>query len=259
MVKRAASEATEQRNQGLLEEIKTLKGLHPFWGYRRIWAYLKYRQGRPVNKKRIYRLMKKHQFLVTKNQRLRARRGPVGSKPRADLPDQFWGVDMTKIKITSWGWLYLVIVLDWYTKEIIGYSLSPQSKTQDWLNALEAAVNLRFPQGIKDTKLEPLALISDNGCQPTSLKFMQACAQLNIKQIFTTWSNPKGNADTERVMRTLKEDLVWTYDWDNPFEFENSLAAWVKDYNEDFPHQALKYLTPRQRYETYYHPEPALT
>ncbi len=204
--------------------------------------------------------MKAQGLLVTKNQRLKARRrGAYASKPRAVRPDQFWGVDMTKIKIASWGWLYLVIVLDWYTKEIIGYSLGLSSKTRDWLDALEAAVNQRFPRGIKDTKTAPLFLISDNGCQPTALKFIQACAQLEIKQIFTAWSNPKGNADTERVMRTLKEDLVWTYDWDNPFEFESALADWIRDYNRDFPHQALKYLTPRQCYETYCHPEPALT
>jgi len=70
------------------------------------------------------------------------------------------------------------------------------------------AIN-RVHRIIKEHKL---FLISDNGCQPTSQRFMMNCSLLNIKQIFTTWSNPKGNSDTERVMRTIKEDIVWPYD-----------------------------------------------
>lgn len=144
---------------------------------------------------------------------------------------------MTKILIWTYGWMYLVIVLDWYTKEIIGHCLGMQSKARDWLKALNEAVNNRFPLGIRETKREELFWISDNGCQPTSEIFMKECSELEIKQIFTTWSNPKGNADTERVMRTLKEDIVWTNDWDNPFEFEKALEKWINDYNTDLPHQ----------------------
>lgn len=249
----------QERNQLILEQINLIKADHPLWGHRRVWAYLKYRQGWLVNKKRIYRLMKEHGQLVTKEQRLKAKRGPFRPKPKAQRPNQFWGVDMTKIKIASWGWLYLTIVLDWYSKEIIGYSLGLRSKAQDWLRAVHEAVNSRFPLGIKETMKEQLFLISDNGCQPTSQKFMAECAGLGIKQIFTTWSNPKGNADTERVFRTLKEDLVWTHDWDDPFKFETALKIWIDDYNHDFPHQSLKYLTPWQSYQAYINTELVLT
>jgi len=80
---------------------------------------------------------------------------------------------------------------------------------------------------------------------------MKACAVLGIKQIFTSWSNPKGNADTERVIRTLKEDLGWPYDWDNPFHFQRALERGVNNYNHDFPHQALNYHTPCEYYKKY--------
>lgn len=63
--------------------------------------------------------------------------------------------------------------------------------------------------------------------------------------------NPKGNADTERVIRTLKEDLVWPYDWDNPFAFQRALDKWVDNYNHDFSHQALDYHTPCEYYQKY--------
>ncbi len=243
-------------------------------GYRRIWSYLKYRQGFAVNKKRIYRLMRENDMLVTPQLRRKAKRGPIKPKPVACWPNQFWGIDMTKIRMATWGWLYLTVVFDWHTKEIIGHSLSIQSKTDDWLDALEMAVNNRFPQGIRESvsatfnltggsasggKERQLFLISDNGCQPTSQRFMMNCSLLGLKQIFTTWSNPKGNSDTERVLRTIKEDIVWPYDWDNPFEFEVALSKWINDYNNDFPHQSLNNMTPRQFYEKHIVNEPVLT
>lgn len=146
--------------------------------------------------------MKEHKLLITKQSRLLAKRAPLKPKPRASRPNQYWGTDMTKVKIGAFGWVYLHVVLDWFSKEIIGYSFSFQSKTDDWLDALNIAVNNRFPNGIVEAPASPM-LISDNGCQPTSERFMKTCSQLTIKQIFTTWNNPKGNADTERVIRTL--------------------------------------------------------
>ena len=201
--------------------------------------------------------MKEHNLLVTPQVRLKAKRGPIKPKPKAIRPNQFWGIDMTKIRMASWGWLYLTVVLDWYTKEIVGYSLTMQSKTDDWLSALEMAVNNRFPYGIRESvKEQNLFLISDNGSQPTAQRFMMSCCLLGLKQIFTTWSNPKGNSDTERVMRTIKEDIVWPYEWHNPFEFQARLATWINDYNTDYPNQALGNLTPRQSYENYINNQP---
>lgn len=262
-MKRRKSLSVMVRNEGVLNQIKLIKSEHPLWGYRRIWSYLKYRQGMSVNKKRIYRLMKEHELTVTPEVRLKAKRGPIKRKPVAVKPNEYWGIDMTKIRMRTWGWLYLVIILDWYTKEIIGYSLGIQSKTDDWLKALDNAVNYRFPDGIparlpssgaggeEYNKEQQLFLLSDNGCQPTSQKFMLSCSLLGLKQIFTTWSNPKGNSDTERVLRTIKEDIVWTYEWDSPFEFEKALHNWIIKYNNDFPHQSLNNMTPRQFYENY--------
>jgi transposase InsO family protein len=235
------------KNKELLSLIQNLKAEHPFWGYRRIWAYLKYRQGLMVNKKRIYRLMQENNLLVVDNARLKAIRAryPLRSKPKATRPNQFWGIDMTKVLLRSFGWLYLVIVLDWFTKKIIGHSLKMRSKTEDWLEALNLAVNSQFPQGIL-SKNQELSLISDNGSQPTSTKFMQACSVLEIKQIFTCYDNPKGNADTERVIRTLKEDLIWLKEWQTPFELEEDLKNWINRYNNDYPHSSLGYKTPAQ-------------
>lgn len=239
------------RRQGederILLQIQTIKSEHPFWGYRRVWAYMKYRLNQMFNKKRIYRIMKEHNLLVTPNLRLKAKRDNQSnkSKPRATRPNQFWGTDMTKVMIPSFGWLYLVIILDWFTKKIAGYSISSHSRAEDWLDALNAACNNQFLVGIV-SKQDELSLVSDNGSQPTSKKYMQACSVLEIKQIFASYNNPKGNADTERVMRTIKEDFIWVREFSSPIEFAEAFKQWIEAYNNDYPHSSLNYLTPCQ-------------
>ena len=174
-------------------------------------------------KKRIYRLMKENNLLAAKLNKYRAKRKVSYPKPKASYPNHIWDTDITKIKIGTWGWYYLVIVLYWYTKKIVGYSLSLQSKSKDWQEALSQAFNHCFSKGIRESREKPLYLVSDNEYQPTSLSYMKACYDLGIKQIFTSWSNHKGNADTDRIIRTLKKDLVWTYDLEHPFHFQRAL------------------------------------
>ncbi len=244
--RRARSSKLIKSDEKLMLYIRNIKSDHPLWGYRRVWAYLKFRMEMNIGKNRVYRLLKENGLLAPQCLKKKASRKSNTNKPRANKVNQFWGMDMTKIKLPA-GWVYLHVVKDWFTKEIVGYNLSRRSKTQDWLQALDMAVQSRFPHGIKTDAIQ-LSLITDNGCQPTSLKFLEETGNLGIRQIFTSWCNPKGNADTERVIRTIKEDLVWPYDWDNFYQLSDTLDAWVYDYNNDFPHQSLGYLTPSQFY-----------
>ena len=108
---RKASESVTARNAFLLERIEAIKSDHPFWGYRRVWAYVRYREGMTVSKNRIYRLMQAHCLMAHQTKVLRAKR-TIHSKPRSKIPNTLWGTDMTKIMVDSWGWLYLHVVLD---------------------------------------------------------------------------------------------------------------------------------------------------
>jgi|ETNmetMinimDraft_2_1059921.scaffolds.fasta_scaffold18452_2 hypothetical protein len=72
---------------------------------------------------------------------------------------------------------------------------------------------------------------------------MEACSVLETKQIFTSYNNPKGNADTERVFRTIKEDFVWVREFSSPFEFAENFKEWIEYYNNDYPHSSLNYST----------------
>ena len=220
---------------------------HPFWGYRRAWATLKYAQGLEVNEKRIYRLMKKHDLLVKPNTKLKAKRTINTRKPKPNKPNEWWGIDMTKVMIPAFGWVYVVIVLDWHTKKIVGHYADIQSKTEHWLEALYKGVNRQFKDGARGKKLN---LMSDNGCQPTAVGFMKSCNLMGIKQAFTSYNNPKGNADTERMMRTLKEEFVWINEWSNPTQFIEDLDRWVEGYNQSYLHSALGYKSPVKFEET---------
>ncbi len=236
------------RNEYLLERIKSIKRDHPFWGYRRVWAYLRYIDGLIVNKKRIYRLMRENNLTVKPNTRLIAKRVSERPKPRADKPKQWWGIDMTKV-LTNTGWVYVVIVLDWYTKKIVGHYSGKQARTKEWLEALEKGLNREFPAGVRGNGLK---LMSDNGSQPTSLCFMKACSNLGIQQVFTSYNNPKGNADTERMIRTMKEELFWLREWENERELSLELDKWVEYYNRNYLHSAHGYRTPIQAEKGYY-------
>ena len=86
--------------------------------------------------------------------------------------------------------------------------------------------------------------MSDNGCQPTSERYMKECANLGINQIFTSFNNPKGNADTERMMRTMKEELIWTREFESFEQLSLALDAWVQDYNANYLHSTLSYVSP---------------
>lgn len=239
-MRRGPSLSVIERNEHILVKIGKLKEEHPFWGYRRIWAHLTYVDHLQVNKKRVYRLMKIQGLTVGRNTRLKAKRTSHRPKPYATRPNQLWGIDMTKFK-TAEGWSYLVIVLDWWSKKIVGHHIGSISRASEWLNALEEGVQKQFLNGSRG---EDLKLVSDNGCQPTSAKFMKGCNHLGIEQIFTSYNNPKGNADTERMMRTLKEELIWLREWENHHEAEKALKHWITSYNESYLHSAHGYRSP---------------
>jgi len=239
---RRTSPVVTARNQPVVERIRSLKADHPFWGYRRVWATLRYTDQIMITRKRVLRLMRLHQLLVTPQTTLKASRTPARSKPRATKPNQWWGIDMTKV-ITAAGWSYVVVVLDWHTKKIVGHYAGEQARSHHWLVALDRAVNRQFPLGVEGHHLH---LMSDNGSQPTSVAFLKVCGRLGITHAFTSYNNPKGNADTERMMRTLKEELFWLREWASPDQIATALDTWVEQYNETYRHSSLGYSTPNE-------------
>ena len=144
--RRATKKSASAMNQALVEKLKELRLAHPFWGYRRMTAWLKYREGFQVNRKRIHRLMKEN-GLPVEQVRPKALRASKRGKPKATRPNQYWGIDMTKFLLGPLGWCYLIVVLDWYTKEIVGWNLLLRAKSSEWKEALDRALCEKFPWG----------------------------------------------------------------------------------------------------------------
>jgi len=81
-------------------------------------------------------IMKENGLMVSKKVH-RPKQTSLRSKPPADRPCQYWGIDMTKFLISSLGWVYLVVVLDWYTKKVVGWDLSLRSRATEWKEAID--------------------------------------------------------------------------------------------------------------------------
>jgi transposase InsO family protein len=234
------TKADDADDQELLEKIKAVKLRRPAWGYRRVRAWLKKRLGRPLNRKRVYRLMKTAGLLV-KTPSHKASRTPQKDKPRSIRKNQWWGTDMTKFYVQTVGWVYLVLVLDWFTKKIAGYQVGLRPNTSFWLQALHMAIQSECPAGSRSYGLH---LMSDNGSQPTSIRYEKELETLGIDHVTTSYSNPKGNADTERVFRTFKEDTIWPNEFDSYDEARAAVDEWVRFYNTEYPHSSLGELSP---------------
>ena len=80
---------------------------------------------------------------------------------------------------------------------------------------------------------------------------MKACSNLEIEQAFTSYNNPKGNADTERMIRTMKEELFWLREWESERELSQELDKWIEYYNRNYLHSTHRYHTPIQAEEEY--------
>jgi len=226
-----------ERNAALPKRIRDLKARHPFWGYRRICAYPRY--GLIVNQKRIYGVMKTADLVVRPNS---------SSAPDA-RPTQPAQADLAEPVVVRYDQghdrgLRLGLPRD---RARLAHQESrrplcrPAARAWHWLVALNRAVNRQFPDGMRDRALN---LMATTGCQPTSLVFMRACAAMNIRQAFTSYSNPKGNANTEGFLRTLKEELVWLREWTSPNVFFQAFDRWIVEDNNTYLHSALGYPSP---------------
>jgi len=239
-----SSDATTVRaasdEAALVERIKAIKLEHSFWGHRRVTAFLRSYDGLCINRKRVRRLMRLH-GLAVEIKTNRAKRTPTRSKPRPTAVNEWWGTDMTKFYVHTLGWVYFVVVIDWYTKKILGYQLNTRADARDWMAALDRAVNTACPLGARAYDVK---LMSDNGSQPTSERYEHHVQELGITHVTTSYSNPKGNADTERFIRTFKEEVVWPNEFFSWNDAKAAVERFNEFYNQHYPHSTLGEISP---------------
>jgi putative transposase len=234
-------------DEDLKAKIKALCLEHPTHGYRLIKAWLKNKFNLIVNRKKVYRLMKEMNLSIKQPSKFATRIRHHGKIPVSKSNEHFQA-DMTKIWCGRDGWGYLFAFIDGYDKEIVGYHFSKTCNTDDILVALDLALNYRFPFGVRG---QGLIVRTDNGCQMTSRRFIKSLLTCEITHQRTGYNNPDANAFIERWFKTLKQDEVWLKEYSDFNEAKTNIEAFIKFYNEERPHSAIKYMAPKAFYETF--------
>ena len=237
-------EASEppQLDDVMVERVRRIIHEYPSFGYRRVWAILRHREGVVANKKAIYRIMKAKKWLV--HQRKSTPRPRVqGRRSWTKKSNQRWAMDVTHVSCGYDGWAHLTAIIDCHDREIVGYEFALRGRAKEAERAVEAACLRRF--GTLRPKGKTPVLRSDNGLIFQARRFRKACKFYRLSQEFITPYTPQQNGMIERFFRSLKEECVWLHRFNSFNEAKTSIDAWIRWYNEERPHQSLNYMSPR--------------
>ena len=224
------------RIRGLCEEAR-----HEKYGHRRIRAQLRRRFGLTINRKTVARIMRE-EGLAQPKLRFKPGRPKRVEKMRPDAPNRGWQIDMTSFVLADLSPLYLIVVLDCFSRKIVGWTLDRRCRAGEWVSALRQALDAQRIT-TKEQATE-LTLRSDNGAQPCSKRFVEYLAQAGVRGQYTGYNAPDDNAFVERVIRTIKEEEIWLNRYDTWAEAHEAIDRYVHWYNEQRIHSALDYRTP---------------
>jgi putative transposase len=228
----------------LREAIRSLcqKDRHQTYGHRRIRALLLRHHGLTVNHKTVYRIMRDLSLLQPRVWR-RPQRAKRVERMRPSKPNQGWQIDMTCFELSDLRRVYLTVVIDCFSRQLVGWTLDQRCRASEWISALRQGLESRQ---LSAESCRSLVLRSDNGAQPCSQKFVAFLSQQGIKGEYTGYDAPDDNAYVERVIRTIKEEEVWLNSYDSFQEAHQAIENYINFYNQERIHQALDYKTPNE-------------
>ena len=214
---------------------------HRRHGHRMIRAALVRRIGRPVARKTVARIMRE-QALGGRRIRRRPGRPKRVARMRPSEQNRAWQIDMTSFQLADLSPVFLVVIIDCYTRQIVGWTLDRRCRAAEWTSAVRMALECR---GLTTKALcRSLTLRSDNGAQPCSKRFVEYLGRTGVRGEYTGYNAPDDNAHVERVIRTIKEEEVWLNAYETLFEAREAIEAYVRYYNGGRLHSALDYQTP---------------
>ena len=222
--------AREKADTDLRVRIEDILAEFPAYGYRRVTHELR-RRGLVINHKRVARVMREHAltphrvraWLATTNS---DHKQPIYPNLRSSItpegPDELWVADLTYIRLTT-GFVFLAVVLDAWSRRVIGYAISHLLDTRLCLAALDAALDLRQPRA-------GLVHHSDRGVQYASRAYRSRLAAHGIRGSMSRRGNPYDNAHVESFFKTLKHEEIFANDYSTIDDLTNRLPTSLRRY-----------------------------
>jgi putative transposase len=238
-----ASRASHEADEALMRLIDRQYTATPFYGVRRMTTWLRH-QGEKVNRKRVRRLMR----LMGLEAIYPRPRTSVKSQENKvypyllrglviDHPDQVWSADITYIAMQR-GWLYLVAVMDWFSRYVLAWELSVTLDSAFCVDALRQALSMGTPEIFN----------SDQGSQFTSEPFRGTLEAAGSRISMDGRRRAFDNIFIERLWRSVKYEEVYLHDYQVPADGRLGLGRYFRFYNQERFHQALGYRTPAEVY-----------
>jgi putative transposase len=230
----------------LLKRIRTIHAVsRGTYGAPRIHAELR-SEGQPVGRKRVARLMRgaglngvsRRKGTRTTRRGAEARPAPdlVGRTFTAERPNQLWVADVTYIP-TWTGFLYLAVVLDVFSRRIVGWAMANHLRADLVLAALDMAIGQRRPNGVIHH--------SDQGSQYTSIAFGRRCEEAGVRPSMGSVGDAYDNAMAESFFATLECELLDRRSFRSQAEARMAVFSYIEGwYNPSRRHSALGYLSP---------------
>lgn len=231
----------ELRIRGWIDRIHTDE---PTWGYRTITTILRRDHGFLINRKRTRRIMREMGiYTLFPQPNLSKRYHSQFLKPYllrhlpVVRPNQVWGVDITYIHMPK-GFMYLFIIIDWFSRYIVDYELSSTLDKSFVLNCLARALARRKPEIIN----------SDQGGHFTNPDYCSLLEKHEVRISMDGKGQCLDNARTERFFRTLKYDRIYTDEIQTPRELRAIISSYMFHYNHHRPHTSIDNHTPAKAY-----------
>lgn len=229
----------------LMRRMDKLHLEHPFFGSRMLSQTLR-SKGVVVNRKRVQRLMRLMGLVSTAPKPNTSKPAPEHAKYpyllrnlKVSKPNQVWAADITFVPMAT-GFLYLVAVIDWFSRRVLSWRLSNTMETSFCVEALnEALARYGCPETFN----------TDQGSQFTSERFTDILRDHEIKISMDGKGRYIDNIFVERLWRSLKYEEVYLWAYDSMLEARNGIAQYMDFFNNERPHQSLGYQTPASFYD----------
>jgi putative transposase len=222
--------------------IKHVVAAHPSWGVRKVWAVLR-RAGTVASRKRVWAMMRGLGLVLPPVRE----RTPEHRRGQVIVPDsnRRWASDLTTVWTRHDGVAAVVPVVDCGDRVVLACGVSKRQEAPMVLTPVAEALDREF--GHAGAVPMGLELLTDHGPQYTGSDCADLCRRWGLDHLLAPVGRPTGNAVAERVILTMKVELIWTRDWDTIAELRAAIEEWMVEYNEVRPHQALAWRTPAEQ------------